>query len=69
MTIKPTYKTVIVIWSDFDAAERELTDIAREAEEGNAYCSRYRTELVEDPATDQDWDTGALTILRPFEDA
>jgi hypothetical protein len=50
------YKTTIVIWSEYDGAKVELSALAREAEQGEAYCSSYRSESVEDPSTDPAWD-------------
>lgn len=51
------YKTTIVIWSRDNAVRQmELSELAREAEVGNAYCSRYRSEPVKMPADDPDWD-------------
>lgn len=53
---KPLYKTTIVIWSEYDGTERELSDLAWQAEQGDAYCSRYRSTLVENPNSDPDFD-------------
>jgi len=53
---KPLYKTTIVIWSGFDPADVEIDDLAREAIEGDAYCSSCRRELVDDPEADDAWD-------------
>ena len=52
----PLYKTTIVIWSEDSLQEVELEDAAHAATSGDAYCSRYRSEKVEDPWTDPDWD-------------
>ena len=49
------YKTTIVIWRQINP-EIELSALAREAEEGDAYCSRMSTVHVEDPTKDPDWD-------------
>jgi hypothetical protein len=54
--MKPLHKTTVVIWSEFDGTEVELEALARETTEGEAYCCRYRSELVADPVTDPDWD-------------
>ena len=54
--MKPLFKTTIVIWSEFDGASVELNALAREAETGMAYCSRYRSTLVQDPPADEAWD-------------
>lgn len=54
---KKLYKTVAVIWSDFDPSGRmELSDLARDSESGDSYCSKQGTVLVEDPSKDADWD-------------
>jgi hypothetical protein len=51
------YKTTVVIWSRDDPTHRmELSTLAREAEIGQAYCSRYRAEWVADPTGDPAWD-------------
>lgn len=44
------YKTTIVIWSQYDGGEVGLTDLAREADQGDAYCSLQESELVTDRA-------------------
>lgn len=51
------FKTTIVIWSEYDpnSNEMEIDDLAREAMQGDAYCSSQKTECV-DPRTDYDWD-------------
>ena len=53
---KPLYRTTIVVWSPFDGNEAELADIAFQATEGNSYCSKQVSVLVEDPSKDPDWD-------------
>ena len=52
------YKTTLVIWTDYDPGPRnmEISDIAREAECGDAYCSTQNIELIENPEEDDDWD-------------
>lgn len=52
------FKSTIIIWTDYDPAPRniELSALAREAEVGDAYCSKQETELIVDPETDADWD-------------
>ena len=54
--MKPLYKTTVVIWSEYDGEKVELSSLAHEAESGDAYCSRYGSELISDPATDEAWD-------------
>jgi len=50
------YKTMITIWSEFDGASVELSDLSREAESGVAFCSRQVSILIEDPGADPDWE-------------
>lgn len=54
--MKQLYKATIAIWSDFDPTKIELSDLAREAEEGSAYCSKMKSEIVKEPTKDSDWD-------------
>lgn len=49
------WKTTIVIWSDKDPFNWEIDDLARDAMNGDSYCSRQRTVLVEDAEADPDW--------------
>lgn len=42
------YKTTIVIYSEFDPTQVELSDLAREATDGEAICVSSQTEQVED---------------------
>lgn len=53
---KPLYKTNITIWSDFDPQDLELDELARDAGSGESYCSKQKTQLVENPKEDPDWD-------------
>lgn len=50
------YKTTIIIWSEYPGDAVELTDLAREADTGDAYCSHTESKLVENPQDDPDWD-------------
>ena len=50
------YKTTIVIWSEYDGEASTLPYLAQEAETGDAYCSRYRSEYIADPEADEAWD-------------
>jgi hypothetical protein len=50
------YKTTIVIWSEYPGDTLELTDLAREADSGDAYCSHAESRLIADPQGDSDWD-------------
>ena len=53
---KPLYKTSIVIWSEFDPTQLELSQLAREAESGAAYCANLETKKLKKPTQDPDWD-------------
>ena len=44
------FKTTIVIWSDFDASDCDLADLAIDAVGGESYCSSQVTVEVTDPA-------------------
>ena len=50
------FKSTIVIWSESDPSSFELSALAREAEQGEAYCAKLRTTLVENVEKDEDWD-------------
>jgi hypothetical protein len=52
------YKTTITIWSKFNPEDEglELEDLARDATSGSSYCSKFNTDLMEDPTADPDWD-------------
>ncbi len=48
--MKPLYKTTIVIWSEGDPTDNyELTDMAREADQGLMYCSSMKAKKVNNP--------------------
>lgn len=53
---KSLYKSVIIIWSDTNPNKMELSDLARDAESGDSYCSQMKTSLIKDPVNDPDWD-------------
>lgn len=54
---KKLFKTTIVIWSEFDPTFKlELNELAQEAMNGNAYCSRMEAVAINDPTNDPDWD-------------
>jgi len=55
---KPLYKSTIVIWTQYDpsALEIELPDVAYQAENGDAYCSKMDYVLVAEPEKDEAWD-------------
>ena len=52
------YKTTIVIWSEYNPAEAkiEIDYLARDAMQGESYCSKQVSEFVTDPEADPDWD-------------
>jgi hypothetical protein len=54
--VGPLFKTTIVIWSEYPGEGVELEQLAREATSGAAYCSRYGSEQVTEPARDPAWD-------------
>lgn len=55
--MKGLYKTIVIIWSEYDPSETvELSDLARDASTGEACCSKQETERVHEPAHDPDWD-------------
>ena len=46
---KKLYKTTIVIWSEYDPTNKlELEDMAREATNGDMFCSDISAEVVDD---------------------
>lgn len=49
-------KHTIVIWSELELKNEEVQVIAAEAVNGEAYCSKHETEIVENPENDRDWD-------------
>lgn len=54
--MRPLYKATIVIWCEDDPRELELSDLAREAESGCAYCASFDVKRIADPTSDHDWD-------------
>jgi hypothetical protein len=50
------YKTTVVVWSTYDPTEFELSDLARDAEQGGSYCSSFISVLLQDAESDPDWD-------------
>ena len=50
------YKTTIIIWSEYDGSTVEIQDLARDATEGEAYCSKSVSVRVPDPESDPEWD-------------
>jgi len=65
---KALYRTTIVIWSEYDGEKVEIEDLAFQATEGNAYCSKQSSVLVREPELDPDWDgTEFFGILDEME--
>ena len=56
--MKKLFKTTIVIWSEFNPNEEglEIDALAHDAMEGESYCSKSETDLIENPEQDKDWD-------------
>lgn len=63
--MRKLYKTTMVIWTTYDPFDAdcdiEMSDngielLAREAVSGDAYCSHFKSELVENPEQDSTWD-------------
>ena len=42
------YKSVITIYSEFDPSKLELSELAREAEDGSAICNGMTVEQAQD---------------------
>lgn len=55
MATEPLYKSIIVIWSDFDPTQVELSDLAYEAEHGSALVTTMKAETVTVPSLDPDY--------------
>lgn len=54
--MKSLFKTTLIIWSEYDGDAIELTELARAAATGDAYCSYQISVKVEDPTQDEHWD-------------
>jgi hypothetical protein len=56
--LKPLYKSTIIIWSEYDpsALDFELSELAHEAETGDAYCSSMTCSRVAEPEKHPAWD-------------
>ena len=52
------YKTTIIIWTEYSTSEREIDDLAREAIQGDAYCSKQHVDRVEEPEEDSECSEG-----------
>lgn len=53
---KPLFKTTIVVWTEYDTSEVELSILARDASFGEAYCAKQECSYVTDVSKDPDWD-------------
>ena len=48
---KKLYKTTVVIWSEYDPSFKvEIDELARDAIQGESYCSTQNTEEITDPS-------------------
>jgi len=54
--MRALHKTTIVIWSREKTDEMSGEDLARDADQGNSYCSVKNCVLVRKPDEDDDWD-------------
>lgn len=56
--MKSLWKTTIIIWSDEDPEDTELTDLANDATSGGSICTKQETVFVEDAEADPDCAVG-----------
>lgn len=49
-------KHTIIIWSEPMDNPREINELAQDAMDGDSYCSKHDTKIIEDPSSDPDWD-------------
>ena len=56
--MKKLWKSTIIIWSDEDMQNAELTDLANDATSGGSICTKQETVLVEDSKADPDCAVG-----------
>lgn len=66
--MRPLYRTTIVIWSEFDPSDMELSWLAREAEEGEALCTKNDITYVEKPEDDPDFEEGVESFFWAVEE-
>jgi hypothetical protein len=52
----PLYKTIVVIWTEYNPVHYKLDELGYDATDGEAYCSKRMAFKIEDPALDPDWD-------------
>ena len=50
------WKTTIVIWSSDDPQNYELADLAQEATDGNAKCTKCVSSFIKKPEADKDFE-------------
>ena len=59
------WKTEIVIWSAYDPQKIEVSELARDGEQGDAYITKAHSELISSPYVQDDgppedfFDTGS----------
>ena len=54
--MKPLYKTTIIIWTECNPEDMELTDLADDVENGDSHISQQLSVFVDNPADDAAWD-------------
>ena len=54
--MKALFKTTIVIWSEANTDNISAEELARDADNGDSYCSVKNCKRVENPDEDEDWD-------------
>ena len=60
------YKTTVVVWSKIEPdPEMDLETLGRKAGTGRAYCSRWKTQLVEDVESDPEYPPRRPPLPRP----
>lgn len=67
---RAAWKSSITIWSDQDPRSGiELSELAREAETGDAICTKYTSEYIQEPGLDPDGGSDAVEFFKqPFDD-
>ncbi len=58
MSSQPLVKYTIIIWApkEYLNSDIGLSDLGREADSGECYASRVKSELINNPRSDPDWD-------------
>lgn len=54
--MKPLFKTTIIIWSEENTDNVSAEELARDADNGDSYCSVKNCRRVDNPDEDEDWD-------------